>query len=201
MQKTEKTVFSNTSKKNTIINIWTDGACEMNGGPVNFGGWGAVIYIGHNTEPVNIFGGSRNTTNQAMEMLAIIEGLTFVKSISGIVNIHTDSKFIINCITKNWWKNWLKNNWQTKEGEPVKNKELWVRMLNLFKRRNWNIKLIKVKAHNGNPDNEKADQLAKTGLQQCKPSYQTRKKFMENFAEGFAESKKSEVIQERGYIS
>lgn len=141
--------------------IYTDGACSGNQSNTNIGGWGAILmYRGHEKE---IFGGARNTTNNIMEMTAIIEALKQVKNKDLETEIYSDSAYIVNCINQRWYVNWRKNGWKNSKKESVKNKELWIEMLELlesFKQ----IKLIKVKGHAGIEYNEKADELANKGI-------------------------------------
>ena len=137
---------------NKIINIYTDGACKGNPGP---GGWGALLeYEGYTKE---IKGFSPLTTNNIMELKAVIEALKIIKYRSKII-IMTDSKYVKNGITE-WINTWLANNWKTSKKEDVKNKDLWIELYNLNKSLNvqWNW----VKAHDGNPMNEEVDLLAK----------------------------------------
>ena len=132
--------------------IYTDGACSGNPGP---GGWGIVILDEKNNE-TNISGGEKSTTNNRMELMAPIMALRKIKKASKIV-IYTDSTYLKNGI-KIWIKNWEKNGWKSANKKSVKNKDLWLILNELSKK-----KIIEwkwVKAHNGNKYNEMADRLA-----------------------------------------
>ena len=141
---------------NKIINIYTDGACKGNPGP---GGWGALLeYEGYTKE---IKGFSPLTTNNIMELTAVIEALKIIKYRSKII-IMTDSKYVKNGIS-DWINNWKAKGWKTANKKPVKNKELWQELDNLSS--NHEIEWKWVKGHAGHPGNEKADQLANEGIE------------------------------------
>ena len=137
--------------ENIIINIWTDGACSGNPGP---GGWGALIKYNNSTKEIS--GSEKNTTNNRMEMLAVIKALKYIDTKSHI-NLYTDSKYVKEGIT-NWIISWKKNNWKNSQKKDVKNKDLWVELdsLSLKHNINWNW----VKGHSGNIENDIADKLA-----------------------------------------
>jgi|LGOV01.1.fsa_nt_gb ribonuclease HI len=142
--------------------IYTDGACSGNQSSTNIGGWGAILmYRGHEKE---IFGGTKNTTNNIMEMTAIIEVLKTVNNKDLETEIYSDSAYIVNCINQKWFVNWRKNGWKNSKKQSVKNKELWIEMLKLLESF-VKIKLIKVKGHAGIEYNEKADELANKGIE------------------------------------
>ena len=136
------------------ITVYTDGGCEPNPGR---GGWGALIeYDGK--LPKEIYGGLPETTNNQMEMTAVIEALLATE---GPIMIHTDSKYVKNGITT-WIKNWKRNGWKTRNKTPVKNKELWILLDSLVKGRKVSFRWVK--GHAGNPGNERADELATIGM-------------------------------------
>ena len=139
----------NSPKKKIII--YTDGACKGNPGK---GGWGVVI-IDNNINK-ELSGSCNNTTNNIMEMTAAIEALSYFKTCKNIL-IFTDSKYVLFGVTE-WIYNWKKNNWLNKKKEQIKNKTLWLELdrLNGFHSIEWKW----VKAHNGDPGNERADYLA-----------------------------------------
>ena len=137
------------------INIYTDGACKGNPGP---GGWGALIVL--EDEQIELSGGKKETTNNQMELMAVIKSLEhFDNKIDAI--IYTDSKYVMDGIT-NYIKRWKINGWKTASKKPVKNSELWksLDLLNSFHNIQWNW----VKGHSGHPGNEKADALANLGI-------------------------------------
>lgn len=132
--------------------LYTDGACSGNPGP---GGWGALL-IWNKKEKV-LSGGSANTTNNRMEMQAVIEGLKALKRPCH-VKIHSDSALIINAFTKGWIQNWLKKGWKKADKKPVENRELWEQMLEAAKPHT--VEWIKVKGHSDNELNNRADKIA-----------------------------------------
>jgi ribonuclease HI len=137
------------------VALFSDGACSGNPGP---GGWGVILrFRGAEKE---LFGGERDTTNNRMEMMAIIQGLEALKR-PVAVDIFTDSKYVIDGMTK-YMPTWKKNSWRTADKKPVKNIDLWERMLAAMKphQLSWNW----VKGHSGHPENERADALARNGV-------------------------------------
>ena len=137
------------------IYIYTDGACKGNPGP---GGWGALLKYKEHKKEINGF--SKDTTNNIMELTAVIESLLIIKQKSDITII-TDSNYVKDGITK-WITNWKNKGWKTSNKKPVKNKDLWKKLDDL--RNNHNIKWEWVRGHTGNPGNEKADQLANEAI-------------------------------------
>lgn len=137
------------------IDIYTDGACRGNPGP---GGWGALLI--YKDADKAIYGGEIDTTNNRMEMTAIIEALKIVKMDCNIT-LYTDSKYVMDGITK-WLSNWKKKGWITSNKKPVKNKDLWQILEEIISTHN--IEWQWVKGHAGIPGNEKADELANQGI-------------------------------------
>lgn len=131
------------------VEIFTDGACSGNPGA---GGYGAILR--YNGVEKQISGGSPNTTNNRMELLAVIEALSMLKEPCNVI-LTTDSQYVVNTIEKGWLKSWALKDW--KKGK-VKNIDLWKRLLPLLDTHN--IKFIWVRGHNGHPENERCDQLA-----------------------------------------
>jgi len=132
--------------------IYTDGACSGNPGP---GGWGAVLMYNDNKKEIS--GYCENTTNNIMEITAVIEALKLLK-FECEVEIYSDSAYVVNAYKQKWIDNWKKNNWKTSGKEPVKNKELWQeldRLVNMHK-----VQFIKVKGHADNEWNNRCDELA-----------------------------------------
>ncbi len=139
------------------VEIFTDGACSGNPGP---GGWGALLrYNGHEKE---LWGGEVNTTNNRMEMTAVIEALKALKEPCD-VTLTSDSQYVCNAITKGWAKKWQKNNWIKSDKSKAKNPELWEELLALIDKHH--IKIIWVKGHAGHPENERCDALARKGAE------------------------------------
>lgn len=122
-------------------------------------GWGAILIYREIRKELS--GGSKNTTNNIMEITAVIEGLKQLK-FSCDVEIYSDSAYVINAFNQGWIYNWLKNNWQTSGKETVKNKELWQELYNLIKQHN--VKFIKVKGHSDNEYNNRCDELARMAI-------------------------------------
>ena len=138
-----------------MIYIYTDGACKGNPGP---GGWGALLQYNQHKKEINGF--SLETTNNIMELTAVIEALSIIKKTSDITII-TDSNYVKDGITK-WIDNWKNKGWKTANKKPVKNKELWEKLDSL--RNNHNITWEWVKGHSGHFENERADSLANEAI-------------------------------------
>ena len=137
------------------VEIYTDGACSGNPGP---GGWGVLMrYNGHEKE---MCGGEDETTNNRMEMMAVIKALEALKKASH-VKLYTDSKYVMQGITE-WMDGWKAKNWKTASKKPVKNKDLWVQIDDLVNQHS--VEFIWVKGHAGHPENERADELARSGI-------------------------------------
>ena len=144
---------------NERVQIWTDGACSGNPGP---GGWGALLRMGKHDKELS--GGKKETTNNRMELQAAIEGLNALTRACS-VDLFTDSKYVKNGITS-WIHNWKKNGWKTAAKKPVKNAELWQQLDEAISRHE--ISWHWVKGHAGNAENEKADELARLGMEPYK---------------------------------
>ncbi len=139
------------------VTIYTDGACSGNPGP---GGWGAILmYQGNKKE---ISGKKKNTTNNEMELTAVIEALKMLK-FPCQVDLYSDSAYVVNAFLQNWIGNWVKNNWKTSSKEPVKNQELWKELYELTKTHQ--VKFIKVKGHSDNEFNNRCDELARNAIE------------------------------------
>tara|TARA_B100000073_G_scaffold188941_1_gene156450 strand:+ start:147 stop:581 length:435 start_codon:yes stop_codon:yes gene_type:complete len=141
------------------VEIFTDGACKGNPGP---GGWGAILRYG--TTEKEIYGASKNTTNNIMELTAVIESLKNLNKPCELI-ITTDSKYVKNGITE-WIHNWKKNGWRTAAKKEVKNKELWIELDSLIQIHS--ISWDWVKGHSGHPENERADLLANLAIEELK---------------------------------
>ena len=142
------------------ISIWTDGACSGNPGP---GGWGALLRSGEHER--ELCGGAENTTNNRMELTAAIEALNALKQPSH-VELYTDSQYVKGGMT-GWIVGWKKNGWKTSAKKPVKNDDLWRALDEAVSRHkiNWHW----VKGHAGHAENERADELARSGMEPYKP--------------------------------
>ena len=139
--------------------IYTDGACSGNPGP---GGWGAILmYKGNQKE---ISGGKNDTTNNIMELTAVVEGLKLLK-FPCKVKLYSDSAYVVNAFNQKWIYGWLKNGWKNASKEPVKNKELWQELYNLTKTHE--VEFIKVKGHADNEYNNRCDELARNAIKNC----------------------------------
>ena len=142
------------TKKNTVV-IYTDGACSGNPGP---GGWGSVLlYNGHRRE---MSGGDAETTNNRMEMMAVIQALESLKRPCSVM-IYTDSVYVMKGMME-WIEQWKKRDWKTAAKKPVKNVELWQRLEQAIGRHE--AKWQWVKGHSGVPENERADELATSAI-------------------------------------
>ena len=136
--------------------IYTDGACSGNPGP---GGWGAILmYQGNKKE---IAGGKKDTTNNIMELTAVVEALRLLKYPCE-VELYSDSAYVVNDFQQGWIDSWVKNNWKTAAKEPVKNQELWQELYTLTKTHN--VQFNKVKGHSENPYNNRCDELARGAI-------------------------------------
>jgi ribonuclease HI len=137
-----------------MIEVFTDGACSGNPGP---GGWGVLIV--KNDEFLELSGGDGETTNNRMEMRAVIEALKATAN-EPAIRIYTDSQYVKNGIN-DWIKGWKRNGWKTAARKPVKNQDLWRALDDLLKGRK--VEWRWVKGHAGHPGNERADALARMG--------------------------------------
>ena len=134
------------------VEIFTDGACSGNPGP---GGWGAVLR--YKSTEKEISGGEANTTNNRMEITAVIESLALLKEPCN-VTLYSDSQYVCNALTKGWAKKWQANNWMRNKTDPALNPDLWEKLLALYEKHN--VKVVWVKGHAGHPENERCDRLA-----------------------------------------
>ena len=144
------------------VRLFSDGACSGNPGP---GGWACILRHPQTGTEKELSGGMAATTNNQMEMLAVISGLESLKRPT-VVEVITDSKYVADGCTS-WLPNWKKNNWQRKDGTrlvPIKNPELWKRLDALLAQHK--IRFTVVKGHSGHPENERCDELAVAAAQQ-----------------------------------
>lgn len=138
------------------VTIYTDGACSGNPGP---GGWGAVLICDGIQKEIS--GAQKDTTNNIMEITAVLEALKLLKY-ECEVEIYSDSAYVVNCFNQGWIYNWQKNDWKTANKEPVKNRELWEELFELVKKHH--AKFNKVKGHSDNELNNRCDFLATSAI-------------------------------------
>jgi ribonuclease HI len=148
-----------TQEANDVVEIFTDGACSGNPGP---GGWGAILRMAGKEK--ELFGGDAETTNNRMELMGVIEALAALKR-PVVATVYTDSQYVQKGISE-WIHGWKRRGWQTADKKPVKNVDLWKRLDTLAAghRINWQW----VKGHAGHPENERADALARRGIDQVR---------------------------------
>lgn len=141
---------------NKHIIIYTDGACSGNPGP---GGWGSILMFGEHKKEISGF--QEHTTNNVMELTAVIEALKLLKEPCE-VEIYSDSAYVVNAFLQGWVANWLKRNWKTADGSSVKNQELWKELYEFTTIHQ--ITFHKVKGHADNPWNNRCDELARNAI-------------------------------------
>lgn len=134
------------------VEMFTDGACSGNPGP---GGWGVLLRCKGKEKQLS--GGERETTNNRMELTAVIEGLKALKMPCDVV-LTTDSKYVSDALTKGWAESWRENGWKKKDKKPALNPDLWEELLRLYETHN--VEIVWVKGHAGHPENEICDSLA-----------------------------------------
>ena len=134
------------------VTLYTDGACSGNPGP---GGWGAILVYGEVEKTLS--GGEKSTTNNRMELTAVIEGLSALKE-PCIVELYSDSKYVIDGLSKGWAVSWRKNGWRKADKKPALNPDLWGKLLNLTERHQLHYHWVK--GHADNPYNNRCDGLA-----------------------------------------
>jgi ribonuclease HI len=139
-----------------VVDVYTDGACKGNPGP---GGWGALLRFKDNER--ELFGGDPATTNNRMELMAVIEALSALTRPCH-VRLHTDSRYVQQGMTT-WIHNWKRRGWRTADKQPVKNADLWKRLEQLVSRHD--MEWIWVKGHSGHDGNDRADALANRGVE------------------------------------
>lgn len=135
-----------------IVEIFTDGACSGNPGP---GGYGAILRAGEHVKEIS--GGAPDTTNNRMELMGVISALSALKYPCEVV-LTTDSKYVVDSVTKGWAKKWRANNWIKSDKKPALNADLWEQLLDLLEVHN--VRFVWVKGHAGHPENERCDALA-----------------------------------------
>lgn len=148
--------------------IYTDGACSGNPGP---GGWASVAIESSGTgTKIESSGSELNTTNNRMELTAVIKGISSIKAIAySSMLILTDSKYIVDAINQGWLNNWVNKNWKKSDGKSVLNQDLWSKLLELMSI--YNISFQWVKGHAGIPENERCDELARNEIKKLRELY------------------------------
>ncbi|HBE12997.1 MAG TPA: ribonuclease HI [Clostridiales bacterium] len=142
------------------VQVYTDGACSGNPGP---GGWGAILHYQGNERELS--GGEKETTNNRMELTAAIKGLAALKE-SCIVDLYSDSKYLVDAISLGWMEKWRKNNWKKPDGNSALNVDLWKELIIQLQRHQ--VKLHWIKGHAGHPKNERCDMLATSEIKKYK---------------------------------
>lgn len=138
------------------VEIYTDGACSGNPGP---GGYAGILF--YNGKEKVVSGGEKTTTNNRMELTAVIKALEVLKEICE-VNLYTDSAYVCNAITQNWLTDWQLNNWKNSQKKSVLNKDLWLQLIELITKHKVNF--IKVKGHSDNINNNRCDEIARNEI-------------------------------------
>ncbi|MDE6600143.1 MAG: ribonuclease HI [Oscillospiraceae bacterium] len=134
------------------VEIFTDGACSGNPGP---GGYGAILRVGEHTKEIS--GGAPATTNNRMELMGVIAALSALKYPCDVI-LTTDSKYVVDSVTKGWARSWQAKGWVKSDKKPALNADLWEKLLSLLDTHN--VKFVWVKGHAGHPENERCDRLA-----------------------------------------
>lgn len=137
--------------------IYTDGACSGNPGP---GGWGAILIYGERTRELS--GGEGATTNQRMELTAVLQALKALKVKDWDVVVHSDSAYVVNAVKQGWLEKWRTNGWINSKKEAVANRDLWLQLLDLMGHNRVDFK--KVAGHSGDARNERCDELARRAI-------------------------------------
>jgi Ribonuclease HI len=148
--------------------IYTDGACSGNPGP---GGWAFVAVESSGTgTKIESSGSELNTTNNRMELTAVINGISLIKAIAySSMLILTDSKYIVDAVNQGWLNSWVSKNWKKSDGKPVLNQDLWSKLLELMSI--YNVSFQWVKGHAGIPENERCDELARKEIKKLRELY------------------------------
>ncbi len=141
------------------VTIYTDGACSGNPGP---GGWGAILMYGDHKKELS--GGAPETTNNRMELTAVIEALRKLNQPCEVA-VYSDSAYIVNCFKQRWHERWQSNGWRNAKNQPVENQDLWQQLLSLMNEHQ--VVYYKVKGHSDNEWNNRCDELARAAVKSC----------------------------------
>ncbi len=147
------------------LEIYCDGACIGNGLRQNRGGWAAILRNGEKMSRIS--GSEMNTTNQRMEILGCIRGLEKAHAFQDKVYVYSDSAYLVNCMNDKWYANWQRNGWLNTKKQPVENRDLWEKLLELTGK--MDVSFHKVHGHSGNGLNEQADELARKAALKAQP--------------------------------
>ena len=146
-----------TEEDKKLVRLYTDGACSGNPGP---GGWAAILKFGPHQKEIS--GNMSHTTNNRMELFAVISGLGALKQ-SCKVEVYSDSTYVVNAFNQNWIESWQKRGWKTSDNKPVENQDLW-RLL-LITMRKHDVSFHKVTGHQDHSENNRCDELARSEVQ------------------------------------
>jgi len=130
-------------RNDKVLRIYTDGACSGNQSDENFGGWGAILEFGAHQKELH--GGEINTTNNRMEMTALLEGFKAITKEKQVIEVFSDSSYLMDCFRKKWYETWIGNGWQTTAKKPVENQDLWEALLPYIEQHT--ITFYRVKGH------------------------------------------------------
>ena len=126
-----------------VVNIYTDGACSGNQNESNTGGWGAVLEYGNHRK--ELYGGEKNTTNNRMEMMALLNAFGALTKGNLNIRVFSDSSYLMNCFREKWYENWYRNNWKTSKKTDVENRDLWELLFSFINKHS--IEFYRVKGH------------------------------------------------------
>ena len=152
-----------TEEDKKLVRLYTDGACSGNPGP---GGWAAILKFGPHQKEIS--GNMSHTTNNRMELFAVISGLGALKQ-SCKVEVYSDSTYVVNAFNQNWIESWQKRGWKTSDNKPVENQDLW-RLL-LITMRKHDVSFHKVPGHQDHAENNRCDELARSEVQKIIAQY------------------------------
>jgi ribonuclease HI len=175
------------------ICIYTDGACSGNQNDTNLGGWGALLEYGEHQK--EIFGGEANTTNNRMEMLALLNALKAIKKTGQTISVFSDSSYLMNCFREKWYENWQRNGWKTSKKADVENRDLWECLLQLIDRHQ--ISFYRVKGHvNLNSDRTNKEALYQKFIEWNGPHFT-----MEDFISITEKNNRADALANKGIDS
>ena len=151
-----------------LVNIYTDGACSGNQNETNTGGWGAILEYGEHKK--ELFGGEKNTTNNRMEMMALLSAFHALNKENLQIRVFSDSSYLMDCFRKKWYENWYQNNWKTSKKTDVENRDLWEALFAFIHKHT--IDFYRVKGHvNLNSKNTKIEPIFQKFVEWNGPSF------------------------------